>query len=191
MPSKTPVVDGLRLSRERNEKTVKKANRMMLQRLSANDMLMHFFDVHQVPEDPGYQVESWLTPIEVAEISHHEMARKLLQLAVACRSRRAPGSQAGSLGGAGTRRVARRFHRVSKFRDLRDFGINFLAANLGRARPMLVPFRPNWALLTDSGANPADSRAIWGQFWNEFDQVGRTRPSLSRVRPILGWPEAD
>lgn len=94
--SMDPLLDVGNFTGSWNEKTVKKANRMMLQRLSANDMLMHFFDVHQVPEDPGYQVESWLTPIEVAEISHHEMARKLLQLAVACRKCHVPQKWIGS-----------------------------------------------------------------------------------------------
>jgi len=79
------------------EKTVKKATRIMLQRLPAPETLAHFFDVHQEPADPGQgKLADVLAPIEVAEIVNHEVVRRLFELAVACRKCPVPQKWIGS-----------------------------------------------------------------------------------------------
>eukprot|EP00425_Heterocapsa_triquetra_P036777 CAMPEP_0195079160 /NCGR_PEP_ID=MMETSP0448-20130528/21152_1 /TAXON_ID=66468 /ORGANISM="Heterocapsa triquestra, Strain CCMP 448" /LENGTH=699 /DNA_ID=CAMNT_0040111969 /DNA_START=85 /DNA_END=2181 /DNA_ORIENTATION=- len=75
----------------------KKASRVMLQRMNACDMFMHFFDVHQAPADPGMADMARLqTPTEAVEVVHNEVVRQLARLAIACRRVPAPQKWIGS-----------------------------------------------------------------------------------------------
>lgn len=75
----------------------RKASRVMLQRMAACDMLMHFFDVHQAPADLGADsIPSTLSPTEVVELVHREVVRQLARLALACRRAPAPQKWIGS-----------------------------------------------------------------------------------------------
>jgi len=75
----------------------KKAFRIMLQRMSAQEMLRHFFDVHQVPADFGDdQLATCWAPIELAELAHHEVLCRLTVLALACRLTLVPQKWIGS-----------------------------------------------------------------------------------------------
>jgi len=82
-----------------DRKVVKKAWRVMLQRMSGAEMLMHFMDTHQDSEStarPDEDVGERLTRVEVAELSHHEIVRRLAGLAVACRQCPVPQKWIGS-----------------------------------------------------------------------------------------------
>jgi len=82
---------------KRKEKTVKKANRVMLQRFSGAEMLAHFLDVHQPSNGLGEaDVSSVFSPIEVAEIACHEVVFRLANLALACRRSPVPHKWIGS-----------------------------------------------------------------------------------------------
>jgi len=96
LTSMDPLLD-LGGQASRKEKTVKKATRIMLQRLPASTILMHFLDVHQSPKDPGAaELEKVLSPVEVTEIVLHEVVRWLSTLAVACRKCPVPQKWIGS-----------------------------------------------------------------------------------------------
>jgi len=80
-----------------NKKWQKKAHRVLLQRMTASEMLMHYLDLHQdlaYPDDKGLQ--STLCPSELIELVLHESARSLCKLAVACRRTPVPQKWIGS-----------------------------------------------------------------------------------------------
>merc|ERR1719188_2912265 len=82
-----------------DRRVVKKALRVMLQRMCGAEMLMHFMDVHQDAEDTAWSDEDadeYLTRVEVAELSHHEIVRRLACLAIACRQSPVPQKWIGS-----------------------------------------------------------------------------------------------
>ncbi|CAJ1356808.1 unnamed protein product [Effrenium voratum] len=80
------------------EKTQKKARRIMLQRLSAAEMLMHFLDLHFVPDAGGQKPASVAVSCgtELAEVVLSELSLQLVQLAVACREAQSPQKWIGS-----------------------------------------------------------------------------------------------
>lgn len=81
----------------KSEKVRKKVERIMLQRLTAAEIFMHFIDVHQEPADPGEaELQKVLSPIEVVEIVLHEIVRRLAALAIACRKAPVPQKWIGS-----------------------------------------------------------------------------------------------
>jgi len=74
-----------------------KLQRMLYQRLPAAGILLHFLDVHQVPEDPGTsELTKMRAPIELAEIVLHEVVCRLAKLALACRLTPVPQKWVGS-----------------------------------------------------------------------------------------------
>lgn len=109
-------------------KYTKMAHRIMLQRMNAQQILMHFLDLHQAfdtsdplpdvkPEeedrfnalqkvkkimrgrpkfDYGTDIQKTLSPIELAEITLHEIVKKLVSLAKACRHVPVPQKWIGS-----------------------------------------------------------------------------------------------
>jgi len=82
-----------------DKKVVKKATRVMLQRMSGAEMLMHFLDVHQDEEgvpQPEEDLDENLSRVEVAELSHHEIVHRLAYLAIACRQSPVPQKWIGS-----------------------------------------------------------------------------------------------
>jgi len=86
--SMDPLMDlqGLAEESRFQPKVRKKALRIMFQRMSAVAMLMHFLDVHQVPESPkASELAGTLAPVELAELVLHEIVRRLAELALACR----------------------------------------------------------------------------------------------------------
>jgi len=92
--SADPLLD---LRRDGGESIRKKAFRVMLQRMTAPEMFMHFLDVHQSPADPGdSEVATVLSPTEVAEQGLGEMVCQLACLAIACRKAPAPQKWLGS-----------------------------------------------------------------------------------------------
>jgi len=82
-----------------NEKMAKKALRVMLQRMTGAEMLLHFLDVHQ--EQPAVDLELQLSPLEVAELAAFEVLRQLAKLSVACRRSPVPQKWIGSSVGLG------------------------------------------------------------------------------------------
>lgn len=69
-----------------NAKVAKKALRVMLQRMPAAEMLLHWLDLHQEPGDVAdAQLPQRLCSAELAEIVCHEATRQLCGLALACR----------------------------------------------------------------------------------------------------------
>lgn len=75
----------------------RKAFRKMCQQLRCADVIMHFLDIHQMPEDPDEaRLEHVHAPIEVAEAVLLEVSRQLASLAVACRRAPAPQKWIGS-----------------------------------------------------------------------------------------------
>eukprot|EP00931_Biecheleriopsis_adriatica_P051706 TRINITY_DN3001_c0_g1_i5.p1 TRINITY_DN3001_c0_g1~~TRINITY_DN3001_c0_g1_i5.p1 ORF type:complete len:860 (-),score=192.34 TRINITY_DN3001_c0_g1_i5:379-2958(-) len=99
LSSMDPLLD---LGMTGNAKMLKKADRIMLQRMTGAEMLMHFLDVHQEPIDvPDAAMQEVLTPIEIAEIVAHEVVSRLAQLAIACRRSPAPQKWIGSSVGLG------------------------------------------------------------------------------------------
>jgi hypothetical protein len=83
-----------------DKKVVRKALRVMLQRMSGAEMLMHFLDIHQDEDNaakkPEADVNKFLTRCEVAEVSLHEIVTRLASLAVACRQSPIPQKWIGS-----------------------------------------------------------------------------------------------
>jgi len=82
-----------------DRKVVKKAWRVMLQRMSGAEMLMHFLDVHQDEEgvpQPEEDLDEFMSRVEVAELSHHEIVHRLAYLAIACRQAPVPQKWIGS-----------------------------------------------------------------------------------------------
>lgn len=74
-----------------------KALRIMLQRMTGPEMFMHFLDVHEKPADPGDALlHTMRSPMEHAEITLNEMLKKLVHLAMSCRSVPAPQKWIGS-----------------------------------------------------------------------------------------------
>jgi len=85
-----------------NAKMAKKALRVMLQRMPAAEMLLHWLDLHQEPSDvPNEKLKLQLCTTEVAEIVCHEAVRSLCGLAVACRRSPVPQKWIGSSVGLG------------------------------------------------------------------------------------------
>jgi len=80
------------------EKVMKRAFRIMLQRMSGAEIFMHFIDVHQMPKHPrgNYSPDEFLTPVELAELVLREIACRLAALAVACRHVPVPQKWIGS-----------------------------------------------------------------------------------------------
>eukprot|EP00930_Biecheleria_cincta_P088863 TRINITY_DN78124_c0_g1_i1.p1 TRINITY_DN78124_c0_g1~~TRINITY_DN78124_c0_g1_i1.p1 ORF type:complete len:780 (+),score=132.95 TRINITY_DN78124_c0_g1_i1:192-2531(+) len=80
-----------------NNGTVKKATRIMLQRMTAADMLLHFLDLHKDLENPDEpKLQDVLSQTEMAEIVLHEVTVKILRLAVACHKSAVPQKWIGS-----------------------------------------------------------------------------------------------
>jgi len=75
----------------------KKARRIMLQRMEASTIFMHFLDTHQVPADvEGDGLDKVLSPMELAELVHSEIVNELVRLALACRRTPVPQKWIGS-----------------------------------------------------------------------------------------------
>lgn len=80
-----------------NAKVAKKALRIMLQRMHAPEVLMHFVDLHQGPADPGdANLPLTYSPCEVSEMVLHEAALRLAVLVLACRRSPVPQKWIGS-----------------------------------------------------------------------------------------------
>ena len=85
-----------------NAKMAKKALRVMLQRMPAAEMLLHWLDLHQEPLDVSdAALPMQLSTAEVSEIVCHEVVRHLCALAVACRRSPVPQKWIGSSVGLG------------------------------------------------------------------------------------------
>jgi len=79
------------------EKTMKKAFRIMLQRMSGAEVFMHFADLHQAPPDPGEgSLEGVRSPLELAELVLCKTAQSLATLAASCRHVPVPQKWIGS-----------------------------------------------------------------------------------------------
>jgi hypothetical protein len=75
----------------------KKAHRLMLQRMQASQVLMHFMDVHQAQRHlDDIDLNYYRSPYEVVEIVNHEIVVQLVQLALACRASPLPQKWIGS-----------------------------------------------------------------------------------------------
>mmetsp|Transcript_17868 Transcript_17868/g.34829 ORF Transcript_17868/g.34829 Transcript_17868/m.34829 type:complete len:702 (-) Transcript_17868:94-2199(-) len=75
----------------------KKARRIMLQRMEASTIFMHFLDTHQVPADvEGDGLDTLLSPAELTELVHSEIVNELVRLALACRRTPVPQKWIGS-----------------------------------------------------------------------------------------------
>ncbi|CAE8638880.1 unnamed protein product, partial [Polarella glacialis] len=79
-----------------NQKMAKKALRVMLQRMTGSEMLLHFLDVHQEPLVSDQELQEKMTPMEVSEVVLHEVVCKMAQLAIACRRCPVPQKWIGS-----------------------------------------------------------------------------------------------
>jgi hypothetical protein len=79
-------------SEGKNPKTVKKARRIMLQRMPGAEMLRHLLDVHQIPSDG----EDSMVPAEYGEAVLWEVVRKMVGLSIACRQVDVPQKWLGS-----------------------------------------------------------------------------------------------
>jgi len=86
----------------KGNKIAKKANRLMLQRMSSPEILMHFFDLHKdhSPTDPS-SISTVFSPSEFDELIIHTMACRLIELAIACRQCPVPQKWIGSSVGLG------------------------------------------------------------------------------------------
>lgn len=85
-PALTSVESLLEFGTLSYHKTARKVFRLMVQQMSAAEVLMHFLDVHQVPCDPGASsLSQLLGPSELTEIVLHEIVGRLALLARACR----------------------------------------------------------------------------------------------------------
>ncbi|CAJ1395575.1 unnamed protein product [Effrenium voratum] len=94
LESMDPLLD---LGMTGNAKMAKKALRVMLQRMTAAEMLLHWLDVHQEPADiEDGQLTSRICTAELAELACHEAVRQLCGLAVACRRSPVPQKWIGS-----------------------------------------------------------------------------------------------
>ncbi|CAK0788376.1 unnamed protein product, partial [Prorocentrum cordatum] len=99
--NRPPVLDSmdplLDVGGSDSKKIQKKAQRIMLQRMSGAEMMMHYLDVHQELRNPGEDALSdVLGPSEVTEISLYEAVCRLTSLAVACRCSPVPQKWIGS-----------------------------------------------------------------------------------------------
>lgn len=94
LSSMDPLLD---LGMTGNAKMSKKALRVMLQRMTGAEMLIHFLDVHQEPPDLSEDtLQEKLSATEVAELVAHEVVGRLAQLAIACRRSPVPQKWIGS-----------------------------------------------------------------------------------------------
>lgn len=94
LSSMDPLLD---LGMTGNAKMSKKALRVMLQRMTGAEMLIHFLDVHQEPLGLSEGIlQDKLSPTEVAELVAHEVVGRLAQLAIACRRSPVPQKWIGS-----------------------------------------------------------------------------------------------
>merc|ERR1712226_1168122 len=65
--------------------------------MTGAEMITHFLDVHQEPEDPGSEALSGVySPMEVAEIAQHEICKQMVSLSIACRHVTVPQKWVGS-----------------------------------------------------------------------------------------------
>eukprot|EP00927_Polykrikos_kofoidii_P000759 TRINITY_DN10290_c0_g1_i1.p1 TRINITY_DN10290_c0_g1~~TRINITY_DN10290_c0_g1_i1.p1 ORF type:complete len:782 (-),score=113.37 TRINITY_DN10290_c0_g1_i1:48-2393(-) len=81
----------------KNPKLAKKGSRIMFQRMTGAEVLMHFLDVHQEPADPGCRlVQDLLSPTEVSEYVLAHIVKRMTALAVACRQSPVPQKWIGS-----------------------------------------------------------------------------------------------
>ncbi|CAK0899930.1 unnamed protein product, partial [Prorocentrum cordatum] len=80
-----------------NEKLRKKAQRVLLQRMAGQEMLMHYLDVHQdLPTPDGKGLESTLGPSELIELVLQRVVVALCDLAMSCRRSPVPQKWIGS-----------------------------------------------------------------------------------------------
>eukprot|EP00931_Biecheleriopsis_adriatica_P064322 TRINITY_DN3911_c0_g1_i2.p1 TRINITY_DN3911_c0_g1~~TRINITY_DN3911_c0_g1_i2.p1 ORF type:complete len:540 (+),score=92.97 TRINITY_DN3911_c0_g1_i2:3-1622(+) len=79
------------------EKLVKKALRLMLQRMTAAQILLFFLDLNaDLPHPGARELQTTLSQPETAELVLHELATKLARLSVACHRSPAPQKWIGS-----------------------------------------------------------------------------------------------
>merc|ERR1712032_14268 len=75
----------------------KKAKRIMMQRMTGAEMLMHLFDTQSnIQEESTRNLNTNLSPLEIAEITLHQMCGRLVRLALACRHVPVPQKWIGS-----------------------------------------------------------------------------------------------
>ncbi|CAK8985996.1 unnamed protein product [Durusdinium trenchii] len=99
LESMDPLLD---LGMSGNAKMAHKALRVMLQRMPAVEMLLHWLDLHQEPLDvEDHELPGRLCTTELAEVVGHEAVRGLYGLAVACRRSPVPQKWIGSSVGLG------------------------------------------------------------------------------------------
>eukprot|EP00931_Biecheleriopsis_adriatica_P064323 TRINITY_DN3911_c0_g2_i1.p1 TRINITY_DN3911_c0_g2~~TRINITY_DN3911_c0_g2_i1.p1 ORF type:complete len:829 (+),score=153.66 TRINITY_DN3911_c0_g2_i1:93-2579(+) len=78
------------------EKLIKKAKRIMLQRMTAAQILLYFLDLHTDLAHPDEELQTTLSQAETAELILHELMTKLAHLSVACHRSPVPQKWIGS-----------------------------------------------------------------------------------------------
>jgi len=80
-----------------NVKLLKKAHRVLLQRMAAQEMLMHYLDVHEdLPMPDAKGLQSTLGPSELTELVLQKSVAQLCDLALSCRRSPVPQKWIGS-----------------------------------------------------------------------------------------------
>lgn len=163
----------------------KKAGRLMLQRMSASEAVMHFSDLHQVPKDVKVgELEDHLSATEYADILLSETARQLAFLAAACRRVPVPqkwvGSSVALCFDAGT--LPRRSDSEEDIRsrvvvNIFDWG-----------RSELNTIEKNSGL---SAGEQADRLTFWRCYVGGVDRLAweTARAHYQRFRNAAGWRE--
>eukprot|EP00401_Gymnodinium_catenatum_P023955 CAMPEP_0117583962 /NCGR_PEP_ID=MMETSP0784-20121206/67320_1 /TAXON_ID=39447 /ORGANISM="" /LENGTH=892 /DNA_ID=CAMNT_0005384735 /DNA_START=1 /DNA_END=2679 /DNA_ORIENTATION=- len=162
----------------------RRAFRTMFQQMRCADVLMHFLDLHQAPDDPGKEgLTDSLSPAEVAEMVLREVTSKLASLALACRKAPAPQKWIGSS-------VALCFDSgvlPSRKRDAaKELKVQVSIFDWGRSE---LNTSEKHVRLT--GAQRADYAKFWGYYIHGIDRLAweAARAYWHRFGNMFGWRE--
>lgn len=98
LKSMDPLMD---LDKQKSEKSLKKAGRLMLQSMTGSEIFMHFLDLHFLDHygstvDSNVDLAGTFGAAELGEIVMHEIVRSLTRLAAACQLVKVPQKWVGS-----------------------------------------------------------------------------------------------
>lgn len=148
-------------SEGKSKKTVKKARRLMLQRMPGAEMLRHLIDVHQIPRAEGSEL---LLPSEYGEAVLWEIVRRMVGLSIACRRVDVPQKWLGSSVALGfdAGSLPSRTDSMEKIRERAKVYV----FDWGRSELNSLEHHKQ---LTD--ADQADRREYWNLYCNSIDRL--------------------
>jgi len=169
-----------------SKKTKKKAFRVMLQRLTGAELLMHFLDTHQEPKDiDDSQLEELLSPTELGEIVLRTVVSKLANLSVACRLAPAPQKWIGSSVALGydAGRLPPRSSREDEVNDR----VRVQIFDWGRSELNTLERQSNL-----SPEQQADRKQFWHYYVGGIDRLSweAARAYQHRFSNAVDWTEA-